>query len=125
MSQLKNVSYAVLLIILLFGCKKHQEKDLSGIYRCTVDQRNWDMDAGVTSSTYEEDLDIKQNGDLVVILGNYVHIDSLWKNKLYRKMSGGSNVFEAQFINENIYVSYNAGGLGGGVEYIYRGKKIK
>ena len=126
MLHLRNVGSIILLTILLFGCKKHQGNKLSGTYRCTVEQRDWNMSTGAVNSNYEKDIDITQDRDFLKILEEYVHSDSLTKNKLYTKvLYGGKGVFEVQFIDKNIYIYQKSNGLGGGVEFTYRGEKIK
>lgn len=107
---------------LLLSCDKHRAKKLSGTYSCRVDYHYWDMTPSTSDSTYQEDLEIKQDGKQVIVLGTSIPIDSLWKEKEYY-IGYVHNYMNVLFKNDSLYITRSSGGLGGNASWKYRGVK--
>jgi hypothetical protein len=107
---------------LLLSCDKHHAKKLSGTYSCKVDYHYWDMTPSTIDSTYQEDLEIKQDGKNLIVLGTPIHIDSLWKEKEYQ-LGDIHNYMRVLFRNDSIYITRSGGGLGATATWKYQGSK--
>ncbi|WP_300661473.1 hypothetical protein [Fluviicola sp.] len=121
-----HITFKLLILLtsigLLSGCDKHRAKKLSGTYSCKVAYHYWDMTPSTSDSTYQEDLEIKQNGKNVIVLGTSIPIDSLWKEKEYYE-GNAHNYIEVLFKKDSIYITRSSGGLGGNASWKYRGSK--
>lgn len=112
----------LVLFALLLSCDKHRAKKCSGTYSCKVDYHYWDMTPSTSDSAYQEDLEIKQDGKHVIVLGTSIHIDSLWKEKEYY-IGYVHNYMKVLFKKDSIYITRSSGGLGGNATWKYRGVK--
>lgn len=120
--------HTLLLLLLLsvltltISCKKNRELKLSGIYECSVEYRYWDMTPKILDTNYVQDLEIKQEGSILFILGEAVPEDSVKNGREFTK-GYGQNYFAVSFKNRQVHIQRRSGGLGGGVTWIYIGNK--
>jgi len=109
---------------LITGCDKHHAKKLSGTYYCGVEYHYWDMTPSNIDSTYMEEIEIKQDGKNVIVLGTSIHVDSLWNEQEYYE-GYIHNYIKVLFKNDSVYIVRSGGGLGGNASWNYKGVKNK
>lgn len=125
----KRFQYIIVLICIttvisiIQSCDKHRAKKLAGIYDCEVNYYYWDMTPKIIDTSYNERLEIKQNGKFLTVLAYTIHIDSLWEGKEYYN-GDVHNYIKVQFKKDSLYLTKNSGGLGGNSSFIYKGKKL-
>jgi len=110
------------IVSLIYGCDKYHAKNLSGKYYCKVHHQSWNMTSSNIDTVYYEYLDIKQDGEYVVVLGTPIHIDSLWKEKEYN-IGSYQNYMKVRFKNDQVFITTSGGGLAGNTSYYYEGVK--
>ena len=115
--------FGVTLFVSVFqSCDKQHAKDLSGIYNCQVHYLYWDMMPTNKDSTYNEQLEVLQDGKYINVLNYKIHIDSLWNGKEY--YTGYiHDYFKVKFTNDSLYATRSSGGLGGNASWTYKGIK--
>ena len=116
-------TYILIIIVgLFYSCDKHHAKKLSGTYSCKVEYHYWDITPTTIDSTYFEDIEVKQEGKNVIVLGYSIHIDSLWKEKEHYN-GYIHDYIKVLFKNDRVYITRSSGGLGGNASWIYEGIK--
>jgi hypothetical protein len=113
---------AIVTITSLISCDKYHAKKLAGTYSCRVDYHYWDMTPTTFNTSYFEDIEIEQDGKDVFVLGYRIHIDNLWKEKVY-KVGNIHNYLQVQFKDRHISITRSSGGLGGNGTYTYYGER--
>lgn len=113
----------LITLALLPSCGKFRAKKLAGKYLCRIDYHYWDMLPTLVDSTYFEEIEIKQAGKNLIVLGTTIPIDSLWKEKQYFEGSGGYNYLQVLFKKDSLYITKSGGGLGGHASWTYAGLK--
>ena len=120
-----KIIFILTLMLTGLACDKQHAKKMEGVYSCHVEYHYWDMTPKNIDSTYFADLEVTRDGKNMIILGNRIHVDSLWKGKAYYLYSGGHNYLKVLMSEESIYVASSSGGLGGNATSIYTGFKKK
>lgn len=116
------LSLVLLLMVLTYSCDKYHAKKLAGRYACKVESHYWDITPMTMDTTYNEDIDITRDRNDLIILGNRIHIDSLWKEKEYT-IGDVHYYLTVLFRKDSIYLTQYSGGLGGGGTTKYSGRK--
>ncbi|MDD2983703.1 MAG: hypothetical protein PHQ74_09970 [Crocinitomicaceae bacterium] len=104
------------------SCEKNREVKFSGIYECAVEYHYWDMTPKNIDSNYVQELEIKQEGEMLYILGEEVPVSSVKDGQEFTK-GFGQNYFSVSFINGKVHILKRSGGLGGGAGWTYIGTK--
>ncbi len=106
----------------LMSCDKYRAKRWSGIYACQVDYHYFDITPQSIDCTYTQDIEIKEDGRNVIVLGHQVYVDCLRHENKYR-VGDIHNYLEVQFKKKQVFIFRYGGGLGGNASYRYVGTK--
>ncbi len=74
-------------------------------------------------STYYEEMDLKQEGDNIIVLNTPIPIECLTNQNEYLFGNSSSNM-QVLFKEDSLFITRWNGGLGGGETWIYTGVKI-
>lgn len=115
---------SILFVLFLTACRKDQTPHLfAGTYDFTITRHSWSLNGGSSTSTEQKNLDVHLDGDTVDVFGYRIHEDSIEYGRVY--FGGYSyNYISFHFEPDSLYVSMFSGGLGGGTNSSYKGRKI-
>lgn len=119
-----RITLFLLLVLVVSSCRKDKvPHPYAGTYDCTVSYFSWNLNGGYSSSTEQKNIDVLLIGDTVDVFGYRIHEDSIVMSETY--FSGFSyNYMSFHFEPDSIYIKTFSGGLGGGTNTSYKGRKI-
>lgn len=112
-----------MICLVFFSCDKYKAKKFSGVYSCSVNYHYSDMSGLTNDTVYAEDVEVKEDGDSIIIFNNKIHVDALRKGVTYEKFTGASTFYQVKIDNDELYYFSTNGGLGGSSSIEYLGKK--
>lgn len=115
---------SILFIGLLSGCRKDKTPHLyAGTYDCTVTRYSWSINGGNSVTQEQKNIEILLDGDTVEVFGYRIHEDSIIYGDVHF-VGYSYNYMSFHFEPDSIYIKTFSGGLGGGTNSSYKGKKI-
>lgn len=124
MNTQRAIKYVILFLVVvtIMSCDTYHAKKLSGTYSCVVSYHYMDITPSNIDTSYFEDIEIKREGNDLIVLGYKIRVDNLWGEEEYYEGTVHNNI-TVQFMDDNIKIYRYSGGLGGSSSYSYLGTK--
>ena len=120
---MRKIIFTLIIGLTFLSCDKYKAKRLSGIYACKVDVESFNMSSGYFDTTYFEDVEVKQDGESIVIFNKKIHIRDLKKGVYFEEGTMSSVYLKVRIYKNELFYFYHSGGLGGYGNVQYIGKK--
>lgn len=113
----------LMLLLFLASCDKPEPTTPSRKYMCKIVYNYWTMNSVNIDSTYYQLMDLKQEGNNIIVLNTPIPIECLTNQNEYFFGNANSNM-QVLFNEDSLFITRSNGGLGGGETWNYTGVKL-